>query len=120
MDSSSRNYFLLLWSVEVTKQKCRCFITLPGSNESLVLSIEGTLAILGEKTCILKTVLSLSSHEISNLKLPWSSQMKVEIWQRTQLRDSRSQKVVESSSGERISLSKSQNPTLGVADINAN
>lgn len=119
MDSSSRN-FLLLRSVEVKKQKCRCFITLPGSNESLVLSIEGTLAILGEKTCILKTVLSLSSHEISNLKLPRSSQMKVEIWQRAQLRDSGSQKVVESSSGERISLSKSQNPTLGVADVNAN
>ena len=56
------------------------------------------------KTCVLKTVLSIIGHELSNLRLWQSSHVRVEVWPRGQQKNSRWQKVVESLSGKRINL----------------
>ena len=56
------------------------------------------------KTCVLKTVLSIISHELSNLSLWQSSHVRLEVWPRAQQKNSRWQKSVESLNGERINL----------------
>ena len=69
--------------------------------KSLILSL---LPFGMLKTCVLKTVLSIISHELSNLRLWQSSHMTVEVWPRGQQKNSRWQKVVESLHGKRINL----------------
>ena len=69
--------------------------------KSLILSL---LPFGMLKTCVLKTVLSIISHELSNLRLWQSSHVRLEVWPRAQQKNSRWQKAVESLNGERINL----------------